>query len=220
MRLRYVKDADEKIENYPQYILNIPRNQHYLLNNAFLEEKPLHIEIGTGKGQFIHTLASRHPEFNFIGIEKFNSAIVKALDKVLIDPLKNLYLVRMDAEQLDACLQSKSVDTIYLNFSDPWPKARHEKRRLTHPDFLSMYKTILKNQGRIIFKTDNRELFEYSVIAFHQERFLFEELSLDLHKDKDFKNIMTEFEEKFSKEGPIYQIKVIYQEEENEANLR
>ncbi len=213
MRLRYVKDADKKISAYPQYILNISRHEHFILNNAFKEEKPLHIEIGTGKGQFIHTKAKQYPDINFIGIEKFNSAIIKALDKVLVEPRKNLYLVRMDAEQLEDCLQSDSVDTIYLNFSDPWPKLRHEKRRLTHPDFLKMYKTVLIPNGTIILKTDNRQFFEYSVMAFHQAQFEFETLSLNFHEDNDPKNIMTEYEEKFSKNGPIYQIKVRYQEE-------
>ena len=213
MRLRYVKDADKKIASYPQYVLNIPRNDIFVLNNAFKDQKPLHIEIGTGKGQFIHTLAKRNPNINFIGVEKFNSAIVKALDKVLVEPFKNLYLVRMDAEQLGECLESHSVETIYLNFSDPWPKDRHEKRRLTSADFLKLYKTILVNQGKIVLKTDNRSFFEYSVMMFHQEKFRFESISLNLHEDKDPKNIMTEYEEKFSKEGPIYQIKVRYQEE-------
>ncbi len=213
MRLRYVKDADKKIASYPQYILNIPRNDSFVLNNAFKDQRPLHIEIGVGKGQFIHTKAKRNPTVNFIGIEKFNSVIVKALDKVLVEPFKNLYLVRMDAEQLATCLKSHSVETIYLNFSDPWPKARHDKRRLTHPDFLTMYKSILKNQGTIVLKTDNREFFQYSVMMFFQEKFQFESLSLDLHSDSDPENIMTEYEEKFSKKGPIYQIKVRYQEE-------
>ncbi|MFP4287075.1 MAG: tRNA (guanosine(46)-N7)-methyltransferase TrmB [Candidatus Izemoplasmataceae bacterium] len=206
MRLRRVKDAEKKILNHPEYILNIPRGEHYPLNNAFKEDKPLRIEIGSGKGQFIHEMAKRHPEMNFIAIEKFDSAIVKILDKVLIEPLNNLYLVRMDAEFLKGCFKAKSVDKIYLNFSDPWPKVRHEKRRLTHSDFLSIYQEILKENGTIELKTDNRKFFEYSIISMQKFGLSFDEISLDLHQDIEIDNIMTEFEEKFSKTGPIYKI--------------
>lgn len=210
MRLRRVKDAEKKISNHPEYILNINRGESYPLNQAFKEDKPLHIEIGSGKGQFIHTMAKRHPEINHIAIEKFDSAIVKILDKVLIEPLNNLYLVRMDAEYLKGCFKENSIDKIYLNFSDPWPKIRHEKRRLTHADFLTIYKALLKENGTIEFKTDNRKFFEYSLISLQQFGLAFQEVSLDLHEDIDIDNIMTEFEEKFSKTGPIYKIKASF----------
>ena len=206
MRLRRVKDAEKKISNHPEYILNIPRGEKYPLNQAFKHDAPLHIEIGSGKGQFIHEMAKRHPEINFIAIEKFDSAIVKILDKVLVEPLDNLYLVRMDAEYIKSCFKEHTIEKIYLNFSDPWPKVRHEKRRLTHSDFLSLYKTLLKENGIIEFKTDNRKFFEFSLISFQQFGLNFHEVSLDLHNDIEIDNIMTEFEEKFSKTGPIYKI--------------
>jgi tRNA (guanine-N7-)-methyltransferase len=210
MRLRKVKDADLKIESYPEYILNIPRGEKYCLNNAFKEKKPLHVEIGSGKGQFIHEMAKRNPHINFIAIEKFDSVIVKILDKVLIEPLNNLYLVRMDAESIVECFNEHSIEKIYLNFSDPWPKIRHEKRRLTHEDFLKQYERILIKGGELEFKTDNRKLFEYSLISMQQYGLKFVEVSLDLHLDKEIMNIMTEFEEKFSKQGPIYKIKAAF----------
>lgn len=210
MRLRKVKDADQKIDHYPEYILNIPRGQKYLLNNAFKDKKPLHVEIGSGKGQFIHEMAKRHPENNYIAIEKFDSVIVKILDKVLVEPLKNLYLVRMDAETILECFNPHSIDKIYLNFSDPWPKVRHEKRRLTHEEFLKQYERIMVPGGILEFKTDNRKLYEYSLISLQQYGMKFLEISLDLHKDEEIENIMTEFEEKFSKLGPIYKIKASF----------
>ncbi len=206
MRLRNVKHAEKKINNYPEYIISISRNERYLLNNAFKDRQPLVIEIGSGKGQFCHTLAKQHPEWNVLAIEKFDSVIIRALEKVLVEPLKNLYLVRMDAEQLGDCLHPHSIDKIFLNFSDPWPKARHEKRRLTHANFLAKYEKLLVENGRIEFKTDNRMLFEYSLMSMNAYGMIFHDISLDLHKDPVKGNIMTEFEERFSKQGPIYKI--------------
>ncbi len=220
MRLRNVKHAREKILKHPEYILAIGRSERYLLNNAFKDQKPLVLEIGAGKGQFSHQLAKKHPEWNVLAVEKFDNVIVRALEKVIVEPLNNLYLVRMDAEQLQACLHKNSVDKIYLNFSDPWPKARHEKRRLTHADFLDIYKSLLKPNGQIEFKTDNRGLFEFSLISMNQYGLLFDDISLDLHKDDVSDNIQTEFEERFSKQGPIYKITATFKEDNDETNLR
>ncbi len=220
MRLRNVKNARDKILNHPEHILSIGRNERYLLNNAFKDKKPLVLEIGAGKGQFAHDLAKSHPEWNVIAIEKFDNVIVRALEKVLVEPLHNLYLVCMDASQLQACFYQQSVDRLYLNFSDPWPKIRHEKRRLTHPDFLAIYKALLKEDGQIAFKTDNRKLFEYSLMSMNAYGLQFVEVSLDLHKDNNSENIVTEFEERFSKQGPIYKITATFKEDNDEANLR
>ncbi len=206
MRLRHVKGAAEKIRNHPELIVSLKRDESVRLNDVFKHKRPLHVEIGSGKGRFIHTLATKHPDINFIAIEKFDSAIVKLLDKQRLAPLDNLFLVRMDAEQISACFEPKSIACIYLNFSDPWPKARHEKRRLTHPDFLSHYKALLTAHGTIALKTDNRKFFEYSLLSMLETNMTIHELSLDLHNDPDMDNIRTEFEEKYGKHGPIYKL--------------
>ncbi len=204
MRLRNVKYAEEKINNHPDYIVSVAREEKKLLNNLFKNKAPLNIEIGCGKGQFIHTLAKRNPDQNYLALEVYDSVIVRALEKQIDDPQPNLYLVKMDAKQLSECLNPGSLSTIYLNFSDPWPKARHEKRRLTHESFLHQYKQLLKPEGTIEFKTDNRPLFEYSIQSFNRFGVIMHDLTLDLHADDYPENIMTEFEEKFKVDGPIY----------------
>ncbi|MFW6319797.1 MAG: tRNA (guanosine(46)-N7)-methyltransferase TrmB [Bacillota bacterium] len=212
MRLRHVKNASKQIDNHPEYILSIGRKETYLLNNAFKDKQPLVLEIGAGKGQFCHSLAKNTPNINVLAIERFDSVIVRALERVLVDPLKNLYLVRMDAEQLIDCINDHSVEKMYLNFSDPWPKVKHEKRRLTHSGFLAMYETLLVEGGEIEFKTDNRALFEYSVKSMNNYGMIIKHISLDVHADDDPMNIVTEFEERFSKDGPIYKILASFEE--------
>jgi len=206
MRLRNVKDAKERIDEAKKLIMDIPRNEKYPLDQVFNDGKPLEIEIGAGKGQFSHSLAKRQKATNHIAIEKFDSVIIRALEKLQEDPVDNLFLARCDAEQLSDFFGSNTVDKIYLNFSDPWPKARHEKRRLTHENFLKQYEEILKPEGVIEFKTDNRSLFEFSIQSLNHYGMVFEFISLDLHKDDIEDNIVTEFEERFSKHGPIYKL--------------
>ena len=219
MRLRKVKHADKTIKNHPDKIIEIPRGSHVDLKDR-IPEKPLEIEIGAGKGQFIDQLSRKHPDTFFLAVERYDSVIVRALEKFIDEPRENVLLIQADASVLEDCLPSGSVDTIYLNFSDPWPKTRHAKRRLTHPSFLRMYKTLLKKDGVLEFKTDNRHFFEYSLSIMNAVGMVFTEISLDLHADHEPETlIMTEFEEKFSKEGPIYKLKAVFKEEPHEEDL-
>ncbi|MDX8047473.1 tRNA (guanosine(46)-N7)-methyltransferase TrmB [Gracilibacillus sp. S3-1-1] len=175
------------------------------------DEKPLHVEIGTGKGQFIRGMAAQYPEVHFVGIEVVKSIIVSAVEKVKEAGSPNVTLINENAEDLLDIFEENEVDQIYLNFSDPWPKNRHEKRRLTYEAFLARYKHILKPDGELVLKTDNRGLFEYSVVSFSQFGCTVEEINVDLHAAEDPTNVMTEYEEKFSAKGqPIYRCRVTF----------
>lgn len=201
MRLRHVKGAKELIASKPELIIDNINNDIIDIERLFPNDFPIHIEIGMGKGKFIYTLAKRNPNINFIGIERYDSVIVRALEKVIEEPLSNLMLLRTDAFDLRQIFSKNSIDRIYLNFSDPWPKDRHAKRRLTHKFFLDIYKDLLKEGSELHFKTDNKDLFEFSVEEIKNYPMNITLLERDLHSS-DFKgNIMTEFEEKFSKQG-------------------
>ena len=166
----------------------------------------LEIEIGCGKGNFIINKAKLNPNINYIGIEKYDSVLFRALEKINED-IPNLKFIRMDANEINEVFD-KEVSKIYLNFSDPWPKERHEKRRLSSSEFLSKYDNLFKKDKEIIMKTDNRKLFEYSIKSFVDYGYKIDEISLDLHSD-NIPNIETEYEEKFSKLGQvIYMISV------------
>ncbi len=219
MRLRKVKHAEDTIKNHPDKIVEIPRGTTVNLEKK-IDDRPLDLEIGAGKGQFIHTLSKNHPDRFFLAVERYDSVIVRALEKFIEDPRENVLLIQADAAVLKDSLKPHSVDTIYLNFSDPWPKVRHAKRRLTHPQFLSLYKTLLKPEGVLEFKTDNRNLFEYTLETMNGFGMDFKEVCLDLHKAYEPETlIMTEFEERFSKEGPIYKLTATFKEAHNEENL-
>ncbi len=207
MRLRNVKGAKEKIET-SKYIINDYLNYKGNFNKVFNNNNPICIEIGTGKGTFIKNMALKYPDVNFIGIEKFDSVIVRALEKVENEEIHNLRYIRMDATEIEDVFD-KEIDTIYLNFSDPWPKARHEDRRLTSERFLKRYDNIFKTNKHIIFKTDNRHLFEYSIISFTNYDYKILDICLDLYSEDISDNVSTEYEEKFHKQGmPIYKIEV------------
>ncbi len=210
MRLRNVQYAEEKIASNEAYITSVSREETKNLNQIFDNNRSLNVEIGTGKGQFIHTLASFNKEENFMGIELYDSVIVRALEKQLANPKDNLHLVKMDASQIDQCFAPGSISTIYLNFSDPWPKKRHAKRRLTHENFLKKYETLLKKDGTLNLKTDNRKFFEYSLESFNRYGVRIEDISLNVHEDESVDNIETEFEEKFKTKGPIYKLKISF----------
>ena len=198
MRMRNPKYKDEVI-NSCAFLIKDEIN--------FEKDQPLHIEIGMGKGNFILNMALNHPDINFIGIEKYDSVLVRAIEKIEELELPNLRFIRMDAKEIDKVFD-KEISKLYLNFSDPWPKDRHAKRRLTSDTFLKRYDKFFKGNKNIEFKTDNRKLFEYSVISFTDYNYKIEEISFDLHADAT-DNIMTEYEEKFSKKGQvIYYIKV------------
>ena len=221
MRLRNVKYAKDLIRAYPQMLITQPKKLRGRWNEQFSESQPIFVEIGCGKGKFIYEMAIMHPNKNFIGIEKFDSVIVRALEKLIENPLPNLILVRMDATEITEVFHPGEVDQLYLNFSDPWPKKRHAKRRLTSPRFLNRYQSILKNNALIQMKTDNYPLFEYSMMMFNQHT-QYDVLStlIDLYRHDVSMNIQTEFEKKFVEEGhAIYLLKIIFKGETNEKVL-
>lgn len=211
MRLRNKPWAKEKIEKYPQYVVAEPEQHKGKWNIVFEKAQPLHIEIGTGKGRFITEMAKANPDINYLGLEMQESVIVSALDRLIELEVPNCKLLNVNAANLLQYFSKGEVSRIYLNFSDPWPKTRHEKRRLTYRSFLDMYKNILIDQGEIHFKTDNQGLFEYSLGSFSEYGLLLKFVSLDLHNSDFQGNIMTEYEEKFSEKGNrIYRCEVQY----------
>ena len=201
MRLRNVKNKQEIMDNSKLLILN---NKDYIgkWKKVFGNSNPLYIEIGMGKGDFILENALKYPDVNFIGIEKYDSIVARAIQKIegLECIPNNLRLIRMDAKEIDEVF-SKEVDRIYLNFSDPWPKKRHRERRLTSNTFLKKYNLIFKKDNEIIVKTDNVGLFEYSLETLSQNGYFFEKVSLDLHNSDIVDNIMTEYEKKFTQKN-------------------
>ena len=207
MRLKKVKGAGEKIDK-SSYIIKNPVSCKGNFKNLFKNNNPIEIEIGMGKGTFIINKALKNPNINYIGIEKFDSVIVRAVEKLEELEIENLKLIRMDAMEIENVFE-KEIDTIYLNFSDPWPKERHSKRRLTSETFLIKYDNLFKNKKRIIMKTDNRKLFEFSIKTLTDYGYKIEKLSLDLYSDDIKDNIPTEYETKFVSNGDrIYMIDV------------
>ena len=201
MRLKKVRGAKEIIESSSYVIKNCEIN--------FTNNNPIRIEIGMGKGNFLIENAKRYPNINFIGIEKFDSVIVRAVEKLENLDLKNIKLIRMDALNINEIF-SRNIDILYLNFSDPWPKKRHQNRRLTSPVFLEKYDGIFKHKKNIIMKTDNRKLFEYSLMSFIDNGYKISNISLDLYKDDINDNIPTEYETKFAEKGAIiYMVEVM-----------
>ena len=207
MRQRNVKNKKEII-NSSKYIILNPNEYKSSWNKVFNNNNPIYIEIGMGKGDFILENAIKYPNINYIGIEKYDSIMALAIKKIEEYELSNLKLIRMDALTI-LDVFSNEIDKIFLNFSDPWPKERHAKRRLTSPVFLEKYNSIFKNRPVIEMKTDNRNLFEYSLISFNDNNYSIKEISLDLHHSNFPNNIMTEYERKFSlQNAPIYYVKV------------
>ena len=197
MRLRNVKNAKEILD----------KNEYINRDIKDLPNKVTYLEIGMGKGDFIIGNAKRYPDINFIGVEKYDSVMVRAIEKIDED-LPNLKLLRLDAMEIDTVFD-KNIDLIYLNFSDPWPKKRHALRRLTSPIFLAKYDKLFKNGCHIIMKTDNRKLFEYSLKSLTDYGYKIEDISLDLHNDDYKDNIMTEYEKRFvSLNQNIYMVNV------------
>ncbi len=206
MRLKHIKGADIDIKKSKYYIDN-PSEYKGNMNSLFKNDNPIHLEIGMGKGDFIIGMALKYPNINFIGLEKFDSVLVKATKKLEDLNIPNLRLIWYDAETIDE-LFDKEIDTLYLNFSDPWPKKKHAKRRLTHENFLKKYDTIFKNGNNIVMKTDNRKLFEYSIKSFTDYGYKIEDISLDLHSDEN-DIVETEYEKKFVAKGNvIYKVSV------------
>ena len=207
VRLRNVKNAKAQIES-SSYILLDPKDIRGKFGELFGNDNPIYIEIGMGKGQFIINNAKRYPNINFIGIEKYDSVIVRAIQKIGEENIPNLKLIRMDALEINEVFD-KEIDKIYLNFSDPWPKDRHEHRRLTSTKFLEKYDSIFKDKKNIVMKTDNRKLFEFSIKSFNNYGYKVENISLDLYNDDYQDNMPTEYEDRFVSLGQvIYMIDV------------
>lgn len=204
MRLRNVPGSRETIADHKLCVLE-ENPQAGNWQKIFGNTNPIHIEVGMGKGQFITTLAQQNPNINYIGIEKYSSVLVRALEKTdaMEHPPANIRFIRMDAENICTMFTKDEVDRIYLNFSDPWPKDRHAKRRLTSQEYLKRYDKILKKTGRVEFKTDNKDLFQFSLEQVEPARWHLDAFTWDLHHNEEMNkgNIMTEYEQKFSSMG-------------------
>ena len=207
MRLRNVPGSREDIAN-SEFVIQDAEKHRGEISSLFPSKQPLFIEIGMGKGQFITTLAKTNPDINYIGIEKYSSVLIRAIEKQTELELPNLKFIRMDAENINDVFAENEVDGIYLNFSDPWPKDRHAKRRLTSRQFFARYEKLLKPEGKIQFKTDNSALFDFSLEEVEATNFKANEVSYDLHNSEwNEGNVMTEYEERFSAKGnPIKRV--------------
>lgn len=197
MRLRNLKDKDDLLNNC-SYLISNPYEYKGNFQKLFNNDFPIHLEIGMGKGDFIYEMARKYPHINFVGIEKYSNVLARAIKKYP-DKLNNLRIINMDALRLGEVF-FKEIDTIYLNFSDPWQKKRYENRRLTSEKFLNIYDLVFKNDKKIVMKTDNLGLFASSIVTLSNHGYIFSEVNLDLH-NSDIPNVYTEYEVKFSKLG-------------------
>lgn len=205
MRLRNIPGSREAIAA-SRFVVHedVMKEKKGCWNTVFGNEKPIFLEVGMGKGRFITELAIRCPQNNYVGIEKYSSVLLRALEKrEQLEEIDNLYFLRMDAEELPEVFGENEVSGIYLNFSDPWPKDRHAKRRLPSKEFLARYDKILKPEGKVEFKTDNRDLFDFALEQVKEAGWDLEACTFDLHHDEKMMegNIMTEYEERFSAQG-------------------
>lgn len=205
MRYNVIKDANKIIQK-SSYLVNNPTEYKNKWNLLFNNNNPIHLELGMGRGEFIINMAKTYPNINFIGLELYDSQMVKAVDRLRKENLTNLKLINADAKDL-ANFFGKEISTIYLTFSEPWPKKQDEKKRFTHESYLRLYDKIFKKNKHIILKTDNKGLFQYSLESLSNYWYTFEIVSLDLHHDeRKIPNIMTDFERNYDKteKRPIY----------------
>lgn len=210
MRLRNIKGSREMVASN-DYVVLEPENYKGKWNSLFENNHPIHVEIGMGKGKFIMQLAAMNPDINYIGIEKYSSVLLRALEKTMDIELKNLYFIRFDAEYITDLFDKDEIDRIYLNFSDPWPKDRHARRRLTSREFLARYDAFLKKEGEVIFKTDNQGLFNFSLEEVKEAGWELKNVTFDLHHSDYLEgNVMTEYEEKFVAKGNPIQRLIAY----------
>lgn len=210
MRLRNIKGSREIVATDENVVQN-PEQYKGKWSSLFGNDHPIHVEIGMGKGKFIIEMATLHPEINYIGIEKYSSVLLRALEKKKEVELSNLYFIRYDAEYLNDIFDENELARIYLNFSDPWPKDRHAKRRLTSKEFLARYDKCLKKDGCIIFKTDNRDLFDFSLEQAKEAGWSTDEVTFNLHHSDYLEgNVMTEYEEKFVAVGKPINRMILY----------
>lgn len=212
MRVHKKKHGAERLEACGKIVIKDLRAEGNSSQTLFGNNKPLRIEIGCGKGDFIVGTAEKEPDVNFLAVEKVSDVLVIAAEKVKASGLENVRVCCIDAKELTEIFEPHSIDRIYLNFSDPWPKARHEKRRLTYRTFLEIYKQILKEDGAIYFKTDNRGLFDFSLEEFKEFGIRMEKLTFDLHNSEYMEgNVMTEYEKRFSSMGvPINRVECYF----------
>ena len=211
MRLRNVTGSREVIAD-SRFVIHEPEKQKGKWQEIFGNSNPIHIEIGMGKGRFMMDMAAAHPDINYLGIEKYSTVLLRAIQKMEQQELPNLRFIRMDAEDICEVFEKEEIAKIYLNFSDPWPKDRHAKRRLPSKEFLARYDQFLQKDGRLEFKTDNQGLFDFALEELEPAGWKLEAVTRDLHHDEKMceGNIMTEYEEKFSSMGnPIYKY-IIY----------
>lgn len=203
MRLKNVPGSREAVAASDYVITEPDKYKGSWAKEVFKNGNPIHIEIGMGKGKFITELATIYPDINYVGIEKYSSVLIRALEKVHENPLPNIRFIRMDAEDIESVFAKGEVDRIYLNFSDPWPKDRHAKRRLPSRRFLDRFSNIISDNGNIEFKTDNRQLFDFALEEAEPAGWRILARTFDLHHDPIMNegNIMTEYEEKFSQQG-------------------
>jgi len=212
MRVRNRKGATELLEAHPQYVILNPADAKGRWQEIFGNDHPIHVEVGSGKGAFVSGMAKANPEINYIGIDIQKSVLSYALDKVLATAVPNIKLLWVDGSDLTDYFEDGEIDRLYLNFSDPWPKKRHEKRRLTYQSFLATYQQILPENGEIHFKTDNRGLFEYSLVSFSQYGMKLKGVWLDLHASDFEDNVLTEYEQKFANKGQvIYRVEAAFE---------
>lgn len=209
MRVKHKKWAVPLMEAHPEMMTMDPASFKGRWQERFAKPQPLQVEVGMGKGQFIIGMAKAHPEINFIGLEIESTVAAIALKNALPEQLPNLTLVRGDGAGLDTYFEDGSIDRLYLNFSDPWPKTRHEKRRLTYKTFLANYQQVVKPGGGLEFKTDNQGLFEYSLTSLNNFGMIFDGVLLNLHESPENEgNVETEYEQRFASLGqPIYKLK-------------
>ena len=207
MRMRKKKNCGARMERCESVWIKEPEKCKGKWHEIFGNNNPVHIEIGCGKGSFIRGMAQMYPDINFVAVEKVEDVIVMAMEKAVEAELTNVRFTDMDAEKIDDFFEYGEAERIYLNFSDPWKKNKQAKRRLTHKNFLDRYKKILKPEQQIWFKTDNKQLFEFSLNSFCAEDFKLSNITLDLHNSGFEGNIMTEYETRFVELGqPIYRL--------------
>lgn len=211
MRMRKKKHCAERLEKCESLWIKQAEDYKGKWSEIFENDNPIHIEIGCGKGQFITTMAKQNPDINYVAIDVVPDVLVIALEKATADEIANVRFIIADANKLEEYFEPHEISRIYLNFSDPWKKNKQAKRRLTHKNFLDIYKHLLKNGDFICFKTDNKALFEFSLNSFAQENFKMQNITFDLHNSKFEGNVMTEYETRFSEQGmPIYRVEATY----------
>ena len=211
MRMRKKKNCAARIERCGDIRITDPENHKGNWNEVFGNDKPIHVEIGCGKGSFIVGMAKQHPDVNFIAIEKVEDVIVMAMEKAIANEVGNVRFMDLDAERIEDFFEKGEIKRIYLNFSDPWKKSKQAKRRLTHKNFLDRYKKVLNSGDYIWFKTDNQKLFEFSLNSFCDEGFKLQNITLDLHNSGFEGNVVTEYEQRFMDLGqPIYRLEATF----------